>query len=280
MLIILGFGLLQACSAVRLAYNQAPDLAYWWLDGYVDFNETQSPRVRDELTRLMAWHRTSELPKYVALLQKAQLMLPKDTTAREVCALFDETRTLFDSVSNKALPVMAEFAPTLTTEQLSHLKRKYAKNNEEYAKERLKGTAQERAARRLKQAVERSEMLYGKLDEVQISAVKLAIEQSSFDVVLNQKERERRQKDALDTLSGLSAFKPAPQASLAALRAYVERSAKSPDLTYRTYADKIVQESCTAFTTVHASTTSAQRTKAVENLQDYVVDMQALIKQK
>ena len=30
---------LQACSAVKIAYNQAPTLAYLYLDGYMDFND-------------------------------------------------------------------------------------------------------------------------------------------------------------------------------------------------------------------------------------------------
>ena len=32
---------LAACSAVRLGYANLPDLAYWWLDGYVDFSDEQ-----------------------------------------------------------------------------------------------------------------------------------------------------------------------------------------------------------------------------------------------
>jgi hypothetical protein len=43
---------LAGCSAIKLAYNQAPDLTYWWLDGYFDFNGQQSPKVRDELAKL------------------------------------------------------------------------------------------------------------------------------------------------------------------------------------------------------------------------------------
>ncbi|MFM8901356.1 MAG: hypothetical protein ACKOF9_15630 [Burkholderiales bacterium] len=44
--------LLAACSAARLGYGQGPTLAYWWLDGYVDFNEAQSLRVREDLINI------------------------------------------------------------------------------------------------------------------------------------------------------------------------------------------------------------------------------------
>ena len=47
-LVLLAAGL-TGCSAVRFGYNQAPELVYWWLDGYVDFDDAQSRRVREML---------------------------------------------------------------------------------------------------------------------------------------------------------------------------------------------------------------------------------------
>ncbi len=29
---------LSACSAIKIGYNNLPELSYWWLDGYVDFD--------------------------------------------------------------------------------------------------------------------------------------------------------------------------------------------------------------------------------------------------
>lgn len=34
---------LSGCSMVRLSYDQGPRLAWWWLDGYVDFSREQKP---------------------------------------------------------------------------------------------------------------------------------------------------------------------------------------------------------------------------------------------
>ena len=41
-LLLLTPALLTGCSALRFGYNQAPELAFWWLDGYADFDEVQS----------------------------------------------------------------------------------------------------------------------------------------------------------------------------------------------------------------------------------------------
>src|SRR3982751_4186036 len=83
---------LAACSAVKLAYNNLPEVSYWWLDGYLDFDGTQTPRVRDELERLLAWHRQNELPKIIALLQRAQTLALNDVTPQQTCEMVNEIR--------------------------------------------------------------------------------------------------------------------------------------------------------------------------------------------
>src|SRR6185369_14770287 len=55
---------LSACSAIKFAYNNIGEVAYWWLDSYVEFSDEQSLRVREDLTRLHLWHRTNELPRF------------------------------------------------------------------------------------------------------------------------------------------------------------------------------------------------------------------------
>ena len=52
---------LQGCSAVKLGYQQLPNLSYWWLDSAVSFNEAQSVQVKDALTQLHRWHKREEL---------------------------------------------------------------------------------------------------------------------------------------------------------------------------------------------------------------------------
>jgi hypothetical protein len=53
---------LAACSAIKLGYNNLDEIAYWWLDSYVDFTDDQAPRAREDLARLHWWHRNEELP--------------------------------------------------------------------------------------------------------------------------------------------------------------------------------------------------------------------------
>lgn len=272
--------LLSACSAIKLGYNQAPSLAYWWMDSYLDFNEQQSPKVRDELARLVAWHRSSELPKVASLLKKAQAMVPNNLSAAQSCALYDEAKGLYETIVDKALPAAAQIAPTLTAEQIVHLQAKQQKMNDEYARDYLRGDANERNAKRLKNAVQRSEMLYGKLQEAQIAAIKTALEKSSFNPALGLKERERRHSQAREMLTKMARDKPNDAATQAVLRSYAQNSLDSPDPVYRAYAQTMLKESCESFATLHASTTPEQRAKAAQTLKDYESDIRLLASQK
>ena len=104
---------LQACSAIKLAYNNAPEFGFWWLDAYADFNDTQAPAVRTELARLLQWHRSEELPKIAELLQKTQRLAAADVTPAAVCDLFSETRARFTAVTGQAEKATATLALSL-----------------------------------------------------------------------------------------------------------------------------------------------------------------------
>ena len=265
---------LGACSAVKLGYNQLPDLGYWWLDSYFDFNEAQTLRLRPEIAALLLWHRKEELPKVAAVLQKVHTAMPHTMTGAQVCAVFDDLRGLFNTVVQRSLPVAAELAPTLTTEQLQRLQDKLATSSAEYRRSYLQGSAAERTDKRLKQALERSETFYGSLGELQIAAVRKGLETSGFDPELNFKERLRRQSDALAMLRSIKSG-PTAQAQTA-LRAYVQRSNTSPDPAYRAYALRVTQDSCNAFAATHNTTTTEQRAKAAQVVKGYELDIRSL----
>ena len=110
--------LLQACSAVKLAYNQAPELAYWYLDGYVDFSSEQSAQDKDDLNRLQTWHRQTQLPIYIDTLQKMQQKIPLDVNAQDVCSILSDIRRKFVVLSDQTQLTVVGMMDTLTPSQL------------------------------------------------------------------------------------------------------------------------------------------------------------------
>ncbi len=278
--LIIAATLLTACSAIKIAYNQAPDLTYWWLDGYFDFNEQQTPKVRDELAKLFAWHRAQELPKTASLLADAAKLMSGDINATQACFLYGQARGLVDNVSDQALPALAELAPTITPDQIAHLKRKHAKNNEEYMRDYIKGNAKDRQEKSLKRSIERSESLYGRLEEAQIAVIKRLVSDSGFDAALSLKERQRRQQELIERLQNLAVNKASPAAAQQSLREYITRSWQSPDPAYRAYVEKLTQQSCQGFASIHNSTIATQRAKAVQVIKGYEQDLRTLASAK
>ena len=273
---IIAVYLLSACSAVKLGYNQAPDLSYWWFNSYFDFNEQQTPKARDELVKLFAWHRTNELPKTADLLAQTGQLIGGEVSEQQACKIYDQGRILIDNISNQSLPALADLAPTITPSQIDHLKRKYAKNADEYSRDYISGTPASTQAKRLKQSIDRSEKLYGKLGDEQISAIKQALATSSFDATYALKERKRRQQELVDILTNLAATHARAQSSQQAIRAYIQRAWESPDATYRAYVQRLTSQACQSFALVHASTTPSQRAHAVKVLKGYEVDLRTL----
>ncbi len=206
--------------------------------------------------------------------------MPGVVSPQQACNLYDEVRGHLDTIANKALPAMAELALTMSPAQIEHIRSKYQKNNEEYTRDYLQGSEQQRTEKRLQQAVSRSEGVYGKLDESQIQAIKLVLQRSIFDAKINQKERERRQNDALEMLASLASTQPTLQVAQAQIRAYFNRGLASPDPAYRIYAEKMTKQSCESFAVVHATTTANQRAKAVQTIRGYIADLQSLTSPK
>ena len=267
---------LAGCSAVKLGYNNLDEVTYWWLDGYLDFTEEQAPRIREDLARLHFWHRTQELPRVATVLRSLEELVTGDISAAQACAFVPRLRERFEAVSERAEPAVVTLAMDLGTDQLRHLERKYQKNNADFRKEWMRLAATELADKRLKQFLERAEMIYGRLDEPQRIALRRQIEQSAFDPKRTLAERQRRQQDALQTLRKL-AGQPVPFGEARRLlRSYLERAQESPDAAYRSYQQALIDEACRGFSVLHNSTTAAQREAAVQRLRAYQRDLREL----
>ncbi len=267
---------LGGCSALRIAYGTAPDLAYWWFDGYVDFNRTQTPRVREAIRQWFAWNRRAQLPDYAAQLARAQIEVLADTTPARVCQwqaeVVQRARTAFDRIA----PAAAELMLTITPEQIGHIEQRYAKFNDEFRDDYLQADRARRAEENLKRTLDRAETLYGRLDDAQRKLIAEGIARSPFDADLWFAERRQRQLDLLQILRRLSAEKGSREQALAALNGYVEKLEHSPRENYRRYAQRLDEFNCAFAAGLHNATTTAQRRAAAEKLAGWEEDLRVI----
>jgi hypothetical protein len=269
---------LAGCGPLRLMYSQADLLIYRWLNGYVDFDGQQAPRAREAIGRWLAWHRTTQLGDYAELLQHAAAEVQEDTTGGRLCRWVDEVGARADRGVERALPEAAALARRLTPEQLEHIARRQLKATQKLREEFLEPDPAERLDRRIERVTERAERLYGKLDASQRERLAQGVGASPFDAERWVAERERRQRDLLDTLRELHAQPAAaPGASeargTALLRAWWQRVRHSPDAAYRRYAERLQPYDCELAARLHNATTPAQRETARHRLLDWRSDL-------
>jgi hypothetical protein len=272
----LALALLGGCSAVRFAYNQAPDLTYWWLDSYVDFDDAQTPRVRDAIDAWFAWNRRTQLADVAALLTRTQAQMAQPTTPAQVCQLVDDVSARFEAAVDHALLLMAPTVRTFTPQQLAHMEHKYAKNNEAYEHDFLQADAAERLEASVQRVVDRAELVYGSLSEAQRERLKRGVAESPFDAEQWGMERKRRQQETLQTLRRLTAERASPEATTLALKMLYEHTMRSPREAYRDYQERLRQYNCVLAAQMHNLSTPEQRQRAAARLKGWADDLRSL----
>jgi hypothetical protein len=267
---------LVGCSSVRLTYGQGPTLAYWWLDGHVDFSSEQTPRAKAALDDWFSWHRATQLSDYAGLLATAQRLAVDNVTSAQVCRYTHAVELRLMRAFEPAVAPMAEIVRSLSPAQLRHLELRYAKGNDEWQREHLQADAAERQSVALKRWVERAEIFYGSLDDGQRGLVAAGMVEPLHDPQRWFDERRQRQQDILSTLRQLLADKADQASTEAALRAIALHMVQSPRADYRALRERADTAQCALIAQLHNTTTPAQRQHAVKQFKSWEDDLRAL----
>jgi len=269
--------LLGGCSAVRLGYNNAPDLTYWWLDSYMDFDSSQSVRLRADLQTLQDWHRKEELPQYADFIRGLQPLVTKQVRPEQVCALYDAIEVRLLASAERMLPTAAVLAQGFSPAQLEHMQKTWEKHNQEWREDWLDGTPAERSRYRVKKFLERVESFYGRLGDAQVQQLQGMLNASPFDADTQYRDRLKRQLDTLQILRAARTTGTTETQVQDELRALLNRSVHSTVPAQKQYQERMRQYTCNLLATLHNSATPAQRSKLAQTLQNYEGDARALM---
>ena len=267
---------LTGCMALRLGYNNGPQLSWWAVDGYFGFNRDQAKPVKRVIDDWFDWHRNTQLGEYAALLASVRQPILEPTTAAAVCRWEDRFRELVEPALQRAIVHFADIVPILEEAQWNQLDKRYAKNNEDMRKEFLQPDPAERLRAAVKRTVDRAERIYGTLEEPQLRLIASYVAASPFNAEMLLVERQRRQRDALQTLRRLVVERADKDQRAAALGALVQRAERSVEPAYRSYQIKLNDHNCAMTAQLHNATTPAQRQKARDNLKGWEDDLRAL----
>jgi hypothetical protein len=268
--------LLQGCSAIKLGYNKADDLAYWWLDGYADFSQPQSERMRAALSDVHRWHRTQELPLYAGLLLQGQTLAADNISAAQVCSLADAAQSHLNALTAKAMPAFTAVAVDLSGKQLLHMERQWAKKNATWQDDWLKPSGAEREKKRLDNALERYESFYGPLTPAQVQLLRQQVQQSVWTAPWAWRDRAYKQQLLLELLRSFQIKSPNPALAQEALQSIVQSWTSTTEGYGFEMRQRLKQEACANVAQLHNTSSAAQRLKAIQRLRAYAIDFQDL----
>jgi hypothetical protein len=272
--------LLSACSAVKLAYNNGHELAWWWLTDYIDVKGEDRATLRQAVHQLHEWHRREQLPTYVEMLRRWQGPVGGDMNSEQVCRMADDVMQRAAALAGAvqvldtaALQVLAR----LNSAQLAEMERNFAKSNRKFREKYVDVSPKELLDKRLDTGLSRAEWLYGSLGRAQEQALRSALQAAPWDAREALESRQRRQQDIAQTLRNLSQTQATPDQARAALGAMLSRQFDPQDNGERARVMAMRQQSCQTLSQLHASTTPAQRSKAQETLRNYAADLAILV---
>ena len=170
LLVILAIAGCSNTTFTRLAYNNAA-LAYsnlgpmltWTVDDYVDIDGSREDWVRVRIERVLAWHRTEELPRYRELLETMLAKSVRPYRVEDIASHQKALRAAYHRVVAQVIPDTAEFMSGMDASDVEHMEKKFAEENRQFAKESLKGTPEQRLERRAKRFLGHLESWVGSL---------------------------------------------------------------------------------------------------------------------
>lgn len=213
--------IVAGCSAARLAYSNGETLSYWWLNAYVDFNDEQRPWVKKEIAALFAWHRKTQLESYVQFLKHAQKRVQGQVSEADLLADYEDAKKRLLVIADRALPQLAELALTLDEEQIAHIEKKFASNNDEYRKDYLRGDLEDRQEFRFKKLRKHVEHWFGDLSREQEKQLRIASDRRPLNNELVMANRLQRQQALIAMLKKIHAEKPSRDATMRMIRDYI-----------------------------------------------------------
>ena len=270
--------LLQACSAVKLGYQQLPTLSYWWLDNHLAFTDSQTPRIKESLDNLQRWHRQQELPLYTQLIARAAQSSQGNVQAQDICSLWSEGQARADRLVQEALRQTAPVIASLGPKQLDHLRRQFVQKNEDWEKQWLRGTHEERFKRRLTTALDRYSDFYGDLTPGQTALLQSQMSQSDWTPEWGLQQRKRQQQDLLAALQKIQQQSLSAAQLEAELFGVWQRWFMPTQASDAALVQKLRTQGCQNLAEFHNSTSAEQRQRAARRLRSYERDLLDLMR--
>ena len=258
---------LAGCSGIKIAYNQADLIASWMADDYFDLTGDQKDAFREHFQRFHAWHRSTQLSTYAALLASAQQRVNAGAREADVAWAIEAVKSQYRTVVLHGYADAARILSTLSDRQIASARSEFEKRNRKFAREWGIGAGPDEQRRlRVKRHLERIEHWTGPLSAAQEARIAALSRALPLVTDLRYQDRIRRQKEFLALLEmrkNFDAFAPH-------LRDWLidwDRSRPADD---EAALDRYIDANAKMYMQVSSLLTPEQRLHALDRLQRYI----------
>lgn len=165
--------LVTGCSRVGLAYRHLDVIIPWSLNDYLDMNTTQKDWLNERLKEHLSWHCTTQIPDYVAWLDRLQRMVEThQVTETELAARTAEAKQAIATLSREITPSAVELLKQLDDKQVAEMQDAFAKDLRKHEDEFVNQPLNEQIDDRAQRMEKRLNPWIGKLNPAQQARVK------------------------------------------------------------------------------------------------------------
>ncbi len=158
--------MLGACTNGFL-YNRLDSLAYLYFSQKVSLESAQADALKASLAQLLDWHRETELPRYIALLESLTAETREPLSAVQIEATRRAVEALWQDFVLRSAPDAANWLASLDPQQRAELFESYAKKDEDVREEYCDVAPAKLARERQKQFIDSVESWTGRLTAAQ-----------------------------------------------------------------------------------------------------------------
>jgi hypothetical protein len=167
LLAVLAISVFASGCTIKLAYNFLDWGLYWQMEDYVKFNRDQSSLVKDELSKLVDWHRSDELPKYADQLEKLSNGLENGLTVEQLDDTYNSLSIGWQRIVIKTLPAATDIMSKLTDQQVNDFFEILIEEEQDDARDIERDTEETLSEERAEYLSKKISDLIGKLNDEQ-----------------------------------------------------------------------------------------------------------------
>jgi len=160
--------MLSGCSRMNLAYRNLDLLIPWSLNDYLDMNRDQQTRFRAQLQEHISWHCRTQLPGYLALIERLQTQVHQGSLDESAFrAHYENAQEAIQAIALEITPTTVQLLRDLEDRQVRELDEQFEEDRHKREKKYLEPSVDQQIRERADRMQERVKEWLGNVSAAQ-----------------------------------------------------------------------------------------------------------------